>query len=106
MTGSGMNTTEGSTVTSDTAGVIMFYSDGVNVWNNSSSTPVYTSLLGSQSSTQAALAMAIPGTNCQRYLIFTTKGVEPGGNHDLGVALVNVTGTSPNYIISVSATSR
>ena len=103
MTGSGMNTTEGSTVTSDTAGVIMFYSDGVNVWNNSSSTPVYTSLLGSQSSTQAALAMAIPGTNCQRYLIFTTKGVEPGGNHDLGVALVNVTGTSPNYIISVSA---
>ncbi|MEI7727567.1 MAG: PKD domain-containing protein, partial [Bacteroidota bacterium] len=103
MTGSFMNTTEGSTVTSDTAGVIIFYSDGLSVWDNSSSTPVFTNLLGSTSSTQAALAVTIPGTNCQRFLIFTTKGVEPGGNHDLGVALVNVTGTSPNYIISVSA---
>ncbi len=102
MTGSNMNTTEGCTVTSDTAGVIMFYSDGVSVWNNSSATPVCATLLGSTSSTQAALALALPGTNCQRFLIFTTKGLETGGNHDLGVALVNVTGTSPNYVVSVS----
>jgi uncharacterized protein (TIGR02145 family) len=102
LAGSNMNTNDGCAVTSDTAGVIMFYSDGVNVWNNSSATPVCTTLLGGPSSCQAAIALAIPGTNCQRFLIFTTKGIEEAGNHDLGVALVNVTGASPNYLVSVS----
>ena len=101
-TGSYMNTSEGCTVMADTAGIIMFYSDGLSVWNNSSSTPVCTTLLGGQSSTQAALAVAIPGSDCQRFLIFTTKGSEQSGTHDLGVALINVTGTPPNYAVNVS----
>ena len=100
--GSYMNAGEGSTEVYDTAGIIMFYSDGVSLWNNSSPTPVCTNLLGGQSSTQAALAVPIPGSNCQKFLIFTTKGIEESGNHDLGVALVSVTGQPPNYIVNVS----
>lgn len=101
--GSGMNAGEGCTVVSDTAGIVIFYSDGVSVWNNISPTPVFTGLPGSNSSTQAALALAVPGTNCERFLIFTTKGVEQTGAHDLGIALVTITGTSPNYMVSVSS---
>lgn len=101
--GSGMNAGEGCTIVSDTAGVVIFYSDGVSVWNNSSPTPVFTGLPGSNSSTQAALALAVPGTNCERFLIFTTKGVEQTGAHDLGIALVTVTGISPNYVVNVSS---
>jgi uncharacterized protein (TIGR02145 family) len=101
-TGSYMNTSEGCTIVSDTSGVIMFYSDGMNVWNNSSSTPVSTDLLGGQSSTQAALALPVPGSNCQIFLVFTTKGIEQSGAHDLGVVLVSVTGSTPNYSVSVS----
>jgi hypothetical protein len=101
-TGSYMSTSEGCTVMADTAGIIMFYSDGLSVWNNSSSTPVCTTLPGGQSSTQAALAIAIPGSNCQRFLIFTTKGNEQSGTHDLGVALINVAGIAPNYAVTVS----
>ncbi len=100
--GSYMSTGEGCTIVSDTNGIIMFYSEGVNVWNNSSPTPVCNDLIGGQSSTQAALGLPIPGSGCQNFLIFTTKGIEQSGNHDLGVALVNVTGSAPNYVVSVS----
>ncbi len=99
--GSNMTAGEGCTVTSDTSGVILFYSDGIRVWDNSSATPVSTALLGNQSATQAALAIALPGSDCHRFLVFTTAGVE-FPPHDLGVALVNVTGTAPAYAVSVS----
>jgi gliding motility-associated-like protein len=100
--GSVMNAGEGCTVVSDTAGIVMFYSDGISLWNNSSPTPVCTCLPGGSSSTQAALAIPVPGSECQKFLIFTTNGAENAGTHDLGVALISVTGTAPGYIVSVS----
>src|SRR4051812_40044168 len=55
--GSALNTTEGCSSMSDAAGNVLFYTDGVSVWNkNNQVMPNGTGLLGSTSSTQSALA--------------------------------------------------
>jgi hypothetical protein len=98
--GSAMNTTEGCTVVSDQDGNIMFYADGKTVWDHNG-IKVYQSLSGGPSSTQAALAVPIPGSDCQKFLIFTTLGTDDATPELLGVALAIVTGTSPNYVVVV-----
>ncbi|MBK7752640.1 MAG: hypothetical protein IPI41_08570 [Flavobacteriales bacterium] len=70
-TNSAMNQGEGSSSISNADGDLLFYTDGVSVWNrtNSQMSNGY-GLLGQSSATQSALIVPKP-SNCQFYYIFT-----------------------------------
>ncbi|HKS26920.1 MAG TPA: hypothetical protein VJS44_03835 [Pyrinomonadaceae bacterium] len=79
LTGSAMTTNEGSAVMSDQNGNLLFYTDGVTVWNkNHQMMPNGFGLQGHSSATQSAIIVPWPGTSCQKYFIFTTGAVENG----------------------------
>jgi gliding motility-associated-like protein len=62
---------EGSASISDQNGNLLFFTDGVSVWNkNQQQMPNGFGLLGNSSSTQSALIVPKPG-NCNIYYIFT-----------------------------------
>src|SRR6187399_2322300 len=62
--GSGLNTAEGSASISDINGNLLFYSDGVSVWDrNNNVMNNGTGLLGHISSTQSAIIVPKPGSN-------------------------------------------
>src|ERR1043166_2729838 len=66
-----LNTTEGCAAISGTNGALLFYTDGVSVWNNTHSVmPNGTGLQGDVSTTQSALIVKKPG-NESLYYIFT-----------------------------------
>jgi len=70
--GSQVNTTEGSSSIADAAGNLLFYSDGITVWNkNHLPMPNGTGLNGGGSSTQSALIVAQPQMS-SIYYVFTT----------------------------------
>ena len=63
------NTTEGSAAISDDAGNLLFYTDGVTVWNQSQNIMVNgTGLHGGISSTQSALILPQPGSDSLYYI--------------------------------------
>jgi PKD repeat protein len=67
-----VNTTEGSSSIADAAGNLLFYSDGITVWNkNHTPMPNGTGLNGGGSSTQSALIVAQPQMP-SIYYVFTT----------------------------------
>lgn len=70
-TNSTIFTIEGCASISDTAGNLLFYSDGVNVWNrNHTLMPNGTGLIGNVSSNQSCLIVPMPG-DPQRHYLFT-----------------------------------
>ncbi|MFN8358275.1 MAG: PKD domain-containing protein [Candidatus Kapaibacterium sp.] len=79
--GSQLNTREGVAAMSDkTTGALLFYTDGVTVWNNQHQVMKGgTQLRGGGSSTQSALIVPHP-TNSMQYYIFTVSESESGEN--------------------------
>jgi len=66
-----MFTNEGTSVICDDAGNLLFFTDGISVWNrNLQVMPNGTGLMGNISTTQSALIVPEPG-NCNIYYIFT-----------------------------------
>ncbi|MBX7139523.1 MAG: T9SS type A sorting domain-containing protein [Chitinophagales bacterium] len=66
---------EGSSSISDSAGNLLFYTDGTTVWDkNSNIMPNGTGLLGDLSSTQAALIVQYPGSDSLYYIFTTNSG--------------------------------
>ncbi|NQV78737.1 MAG: hypothetical protein HQ490_10335, partial [Lutibacter sp.] len=66
-----LNTREGCSTTSDSAGNLLFYSDGTTVWNKNHAIMLNgTGLKGHPSSTQSAMIIPKPGSTSQ-YYIFT-----------------------------------
>ena len=64
-------TSEGSASVSDAAGNLLFYTDGITVWNkNHLQMPNGFGLLGGFSSSQSALIVLLPGSTTQ-YYVFT-----------------------------------
>ena len=62
---------EGCSTISDNTGQLLFYTNGVNVWNkNNVQMPNGFGLLGDQSTTQSALIVPMPGSTT-KYYIFT-----------------------------------
>lgn len=80
-----VNTDEGCSVISDESGNLLFYTDGVTVWNRWHEVmPNGTDLKGSFTSTQSALIVPQPRSN-RYYYIFTTadQGKPDGLNYSL-----------------------
>lgn len=76
-TNSAMSQWEGCASIADADGNLLFYTDGLSVWNmNHVVMPNGTGLLGDASSTQSALIVPKPGSN-SIYYIFTTGAYNP-----------------------------
>ncbi len=75
-----LNTLEGCATISDATGSLLFYTDGITVWNrNHIPMPNGTGLLGNPSSTQSGIIVPYPG-NIDLYYIFTIHDAgEPEG---------------------------
>ncbi|MFT3908736.1 MAG: gliding motility-associated C-terminal domain-containing protein [Ferruginibacter sp.] len=72
LSNSAMDMSEGCATMCDASGQIMFYTNGIDVWNrNHQVMPNGSGLMGAQSSTQSALIVPLPGSNTL-YYIFTT----------------------------------
>jgi hypothetical protein len=81
-------TTEGSASISDSAGNLLFYTDGLTVWNSQQTPmPNGTGLFGGISSTQSALIVPLPGSD-SIYYIFTTD--EAGYSNGLCYSVVDL----------------
>jgi hypothetical protein len=88
LTGSAISTTEGCSSISDTAGNVLFYTDGVSVWNrNNQVMPNGTGLLGNTTATQSALIVPKPGSVTE-YYIFTVD--EIGGPNGFEYSIVDM----------------
>ncbi len=89
LTSSQMAAGEGSASVSDPAtGALLFYTDGINVWNAANTVmPNGSGLMGGISSTQAALIVPKPQDSNQ-YYIFTTDQI--GGSLGLRFSVVNM----------------
>ena len=83
-----LNTNEGCASISDGAGNLLFYTDGVSVWNNQNLVmPNGSGLLGGISSTQSALIIPKPGSNTLFY-VFTVD--EIGGPNGFRYSIVDI----------------
>jgi hypothetical protein len=77
---SSINTTEGTTVSSDSSGNLNFYSDGVSVWDkNNSVMPNGSGLFGNVSTTVSALAVPDPGNSDLHYLFTLDEATGTNG---------------------------
>ncbi|HLP53587.1 MAG TPA: T9SS type A sorting domain-containing protein [Fluviicola sp.] len=100
ITNSELNTVEGSASIADPiTGALLFYTDGINVWNdNNTLMPNGTGLMGGSSSTQPALIVPVP-ENSTQYYIFTTD--ETGGSLGLRYSIVDMTLDGGNGNVTV-----
>jgi|GEM_PF-2735843 len=104
--GNANHTPEGSSVTTDANGNVIFYTNGKTIWDGSN-TVISTSLVGGTSSTESSLIVPVPTLACEKFLVFTTVGVDDSNFSDgLGVALIDVNGTAPPYTVSVLGTPQ
>lgn len=89
ITNSAMSTMEGSATISDENGNLLFYTNGIDVWNRQNTKmPHGTGLLGDQSTTQSAVIVPKPGS-ATRYYIFTAD--DAGGPNGLTYSEVDMT---------------
>ncbi len=80
LTNSAMNTYEGCSTISDAGGNLMFYTDGVTVWNKNHTVMLNgTGLLGNSSSTQSSIVVQKPGSNRYYYLFTVPDWSDFGG---------------------------
>ncbi len=77
---SNVSTDEGSASISDSAGNLLFYTDGITVWNaNHVVMTNGSNLMGGISSTQSALIIPRPGSNTLYYIFTVSEQLNPGG---------------------------
>ncbi len=81
-TGYPLMTEEGSSSISDASGNILFYTDGVSVWDGvtNATIPGGTGLNGGSSTTQSAIIMPMPGSTTQ-WLLFTSGTLSNPGTY-------------------------
>ncbi len=79
---------EGSATISDPAGNLLFYTNGMTIWDrNHNIMPNGNGISGGVSSTQAALIVPLPGS-CSKYYLFTTD--DHNGTGCLRYSIVNM----------------
>lgn len=77
--GSQMNTLEGCSTISNSSGQLLFYTDGVTVWDrNHNIMPNGTGLMGHESSTQSSLVIPKPN-DPNIYYLFTVSEINSDG---------------------------
>lgn len=83
-----LSTVEGCATVSDKNGVLLFYTNGENVWNSKHQVmPNGTGLQGGYSSTQSAIVVPFPGNDSLYYIFTTAQEKNPYG---LRYSIVNM----------------
>jgi gliding motility-associated-like protein len=104
-----MTTWEGCSSVADASGNLLFYTNGVKVWNKSHAVMANgTGLFGNNGSSQSALIVKQPG-NTSIYFIFTTDGGANGLNYsvvDMNLAAGMGSVTAKNLHIYSPSTER
>ena len=86
-----LNTREGCSSISDDSGNLLFYTDGITIWNRNHVTMSNgTGLFGDPSSTQSAIIVPKPG-DPEIYYVFTVDNNLDGFNSGLNYSEVNIT---------------
>jgi hypothetical protein len=94
-----MNTSESCSSISDHYGNLLFYTDGLTIWNRSHGIMLNgQGLLGHNSSTQGALIIKQPG-NCNIYYVFTTDAVS--GSNGFRYSVVDMNLASGNGSVTI-----
>ena len=89
LTNGALNTLEGSATISDCSGSLLFYTDGVTIWDKTHNPmPNGTGLLGHPSSTQSGIMVPQPD-NDSIYYVFTLEAQEQA-SHRLHYSIVNM----------------
>jgi len=87
--GSPINTPEGCSAISDAEGNLLFYTDGMSVWNkNHTAMPNGTGLYGNFSSTQSGVIIPFPNSST-KYYVFTVE--QTGNINGLCYSIVDMT---------------
>ncbi len=111
LTNGSINTNEGCSSISDHNGNILFYTDGVTVYNaNHVAMPNGTGLNGNFSSTQSAIIVQDPGVS-HLYYIFTINGFAIGGGLYYSIVDMSLQGglgdvTSLNNLVVTNTTEK
>ncbi|MEI7596619.1 MAG: gliding motility-associated C-terminal domain-containing protein [Bacteroidota bacterium] len=80
LTDSKMSSFEGCATISDASGHLLFYTQGLDVWNkNHQIMSNGSGLLGSPSTTQSAIIIPKPGSNTIYYIFITGQDTDPNG---------------------------
>lgn len=90
--GTAMNTFEGCATISNSSGQLLFYTDGILVWDkNHNLMPSVTNLGGNSSSSQSAIIVPQPG-NTTLYYIFTVDATigSTGGSGGLQYSIIDI----------------
>jgi len=75
-----METFEGCATLCDDFGTLLFYTDGINIWNRDHQImPNGTGLLGDSSSTQSGIIVPVPGSSTLYYVFTVDKLANPNG---------------------------
>ncbi len=99
-TTSKINTGEGASSMSDSRGNLLFYTDGVQVWDKFDSImPNGIGLLGGYSSSQSALITPVVG-DTNRYYIFTTDGPTTSSYTGLNYIVINMQLTGNGTVVN------
>jgi hypothetical protein len=99
--GGALATNEGCATISDVNGTLLFYTDGVTVWNrNHQVMPNGTGLMGGISSTQSSICIPLPGST-NIYYLFTVD--EIGGPNGFRYSIVDMSLDGGNGDIDTAA---
>jgi hypothetical protein len=100
-------TSEGCALVNDQSGNVVFYTDGISIWNgNHVLQAIPGPLMGHPSSTQSVIIVPAPCNGqeeCERFFIFTVDAVENDLTNGFRVSLATVTGTAPATTVTISA---
>jgi hypothetical protein len=98
LTNGQLSTTEGCVTVSDKNGTLLFYSDGVTIWDRSHTTmPNGTGLLGHSSTTQSLVVFPSPSVTGQ-YYVFTLGVVTSTGDLHYSIVDMNLNGTMGDVV--------
>jgi hypothetical protein len=90
LTGGQISTGEGCVTVSDNSGNLLFYSDGITVWDRTHHImPHGTKLTGSWTTAQSALVVPFPGNN-SKYYLFTLDDATIVSQGDLKYSVVDM----------------
>jgi hypothetical protein len=100
-------TPEGCAAVMDANNNLLFYGDGKNIYHGFTHLNQNFNLLGTASATHSLIIVPVPNSQCKKFMLFTTEGIEnlpisPLTPNGISVSLLTVNGQAPFHTISMT----